>query len=285
MNEKLGLFFLKTINRFFIRKGKGKTSHQEAFNYMLEASLEGKYFGYAGNVNDGGEIAVLDLVNAVFQNQKITIFDVGANKGQYQEMLLAQIKLPDFRIFSFEPSPYTFSLLEKNIKPNVHNVNLGLGSKEETLTLHRTGPGSPLSSLYKKTNIDYYKVDMSDSEQVRITTLDAFCHDQKIEHIHFLKMDVEGHEVAVLNGASHYLSGEKIDIIQFEFGPPNIDSRSYLRDFFLLLPGYRIYRIVKDGLVEITYSEKEEIFIPINYLAISNRVQIPASFSRIRTKR
>jgi FkbM family methyltransferase len=274
MKAKIALFLSKLNNRLFIQNHKGLLSHQKVFTYLLNSSIEGKYFGFAGNVNDGGEIAVIDIVNKVFSNESATIFDVGANKGQYQDMLLHYLKLTQFKIYSFEPSPFTFELLNAKTKSNVANFNIGLGNKNEELELFRTGPGSPLSSLYKKTKIDYYNVEMNQSEKVKIETLDNFCSKHAIDKIHFLKMDVEGHEISVLQGATNFISEHKIDMIQFEFGPPNIDSRTYLRDFFLTLNDYRIFRIIKDGILEINYSEKEEIFLPVNYLAVSNKIKL-----------
>ena len=65
--------------------------------------------------------------------------------------------------------------------------------------------------------------------------LATFCATEGIEHIHFLKLDVEGHEVAVLRGAQGMLNRGAISMIQFEFGPANIYSRSYFYDFWSLL--------------------------------------------------
>ena len=89
-----------------------------------------------------------------------------------------------------------------------------------------------------------------------------------------LKLDVEGHELKVLNGAHSLINSNSIDFIQFEFGGCNIDSRTYFQDFFYLLnPYYEIYRLVKDGIVLIEhYEERHEVFVTTNYLAISRKI-------------
>jgi len=273
MKNKIASFLLKVINKLFLKSSNGKKEFQDTFDYLNRISIEGKYFGYAGKVNDGGEVAVIQNLAARFNNEKLVIFDVGANIGQYQKMILEHLKSKSFQVYSFEPSEYTFSVLNSEQKPNVKNVNIGFGSKNEQLTLYRTGKGSPLSSLYQKTSIDYYKVEMKESETVNIDTIDGYCEKESIPHIHFLKMDIEGHEIAALDGAKNMIKNNKIDIIQFEFGPPNIDSKTYLRDFFLRLENYTIYRIVKNGLVEIKYSEREEVFLPVNYLAVAKKTK------------
>ena len=58
-----------------------------------------------------------------------------------------------------------------------------------------------------------------------------------------------------------------IGAIQIEFGGCNIDSRTYFRDFWNLLhEDYSAYRILKDGLWEITnYTERLECFCNTNY--------------------
>jgi len=53
-------------------------------------------------------------------------------------------------------------------------------------------------------------------------------------------------------------------------GRTNIDSRTFLRDYYELLnSNYRIYRILKNGLVEMKkYSEFDEVFMTTNYFAV-----------------
>jgi hypothetical protein len=53
-----------------------------------------------------------------------------------------------------------------------------------------------------------------------------------IEHIDLLKLDVEGHELEVLKGAQQLFASGRVATVSFEFGGCNIDSRTYLRDFF-----------------------------------------------------
>lgn len=82
-----------------------------------------------------------------------------------------------------------------------------------------------------------------------------------------MKIDVEGNEYNVLLGSETFLKSKKIKFIQFEFGANTIESRFFLKDFFDLLADYKIYRIVKNGLIELNYSELYEIQLPHNFLA------------------
>ena len=110
---------------------------------------------------------------------------------------------------------------------------------------------------------------MNRREEVNLLTVEEFCRQKNIDGVDFLKLDVEGHELAVLAGAGNMLLTGKIKYIQFEFGGCNIDSRTFFRDFYNLLnPRYQIYRVLTDGLKPISaYRETDEIFVTTNYFA------------------
>jgi hypothetical protein len=82
-------------------------------------------------------------------------------------------------------------------------------------------------------------------------------------------MDVEGHELEILEGAKNSLIN--LEIIQFEFGGANIDTRTYFQDFwyFFQNSGFEIYRLIPSGTMLIThYSECDETFRTTNYIAV-----------------
>jgi hypothetical protein len=112
-------------------------------------------------------------------------------------------------------------------------------------------------------------VEVNDTERIVVRTLDSFCAAQGINRIDFLKLDVEGHEVAILRGAKDLLELGAISMIQFEFGPANIYSRTYFYDFWSMLSDkYYLFRIIPGGLAPITYyGEHLEIFLTTNYFA------------------
>ena len=87
--------------------------------------------------------------------------------------------------------------------------------------------------------------------------------------ISLCKLDIEGHELSVLNSMKKIFY--KFNVIQFEFGGCNIDTRTYFKDYWLTLKdNFLIYRICPNGLLLIQeYSEIEERFNLTNYLAIN----------------
>jgi FkbM family methyltransferase len=245
----------------------GKEAYQESFGALYRLALIGMNYGGGTNVNDSGERAALEHVKKLLRGytSSLVLFDVGANQGEYANLLLKTFGTVA-SVHCFEPSPATFAMLERNVDRAVLH-NYGLGDSEGILILNSDGEGSGLASLYNR-NLKHIRIKLSHTEQVRITTVDDFCQSNGIDRIHLLKLDVEGYELKVLEGASRLLAARAIDFIQFEFGGCNIDSRTYFRDFFdMLAPQYSVYRVVKDGLKEIiSYSETLEVFTTTNYL-------------------
>ena len=104
-----------------------------------------------------------------------------------------------------------------------------------------------------------------------MNTLDNYCQKYGVEHIDFLKLDVEGHEFAVFKDAASMLKNVNIDRIQFEYGGCNIDSRVLLKDLFELLIGYgyHLFKIFPKRLeLEKCYDQKIENFQYANWLAV-----------------
>lgn len=248
----------------------GKKSAQTFWETLHRASLIGMNIGEGGEYAQSGEKFVLQSMQKKFrENAQPIIFDVGANIGDYAK--LAQSSISNAIIHCFEPSKNTFEKLSQNTQDqkNIILNNFGLGNKAEKIKLYYSDSFSGLSSLYHR-RLDHFNKNLDKSEEVEIRTLDEYCQANKITRIDFLKLDVEGHEFAALNGSKTMLSGGNIDCLQFEFGGCNIDSRTFFQDFFYLLKDrYDIFRILKNGLKPIKeYRETQEIFLTTNFLAI-----------------
>ena len=159
--------------------------------------------------------------------------------------------------------------------------NFGLGERSETITLYSDCAGSTCASIYSRQLPDR---DMNLTEIVTLKTLDEFCAQAGINHIHYLKLDVEGHELSVFRGATEMLAKGAIDWIQFEFGGCNIDARTYFRDFFALLSSqYYLYRLLRNGLAPIQqYHELLEVFTTTNFIAILKNLPQPNLHLKIK---
>lgn len=243
---------------------------QPLFQVMYRFSLWSMNIGLGGGTKDSGEdYALKHFAKNSKSKTNFVVFDVGANMGQFTKLVLKTIG-SSARIYAFEPSLSAFQNLEKNISEytNIKLNNFGLGEFDAKVTLYSEINASGHASLYRRI-IAGEKMQLT--EFIEIKTLDSFCIDNNINHIHYLKMDVEGHELSVLKGAKKMLASSAIDCIQFEFGGCNIDSRTYFRDFFELLnPQYKIYRLVRNGLISVDYyHETQEVFSTTNFIAIA----------------
>lgn len=242
-------------------------------NKIYLVGVTGMNYGNANTLTleETGEKQAISYIKNKLQPQNDFIFfDVGANAGDYCRLVKEVMGNTNLKIYAFEPSGYTFSLLVNNTSAlqNIKLFNIGLGEKEETLSLFANYEASGATTLYKQA-LDNYASNKKLSEQVTIKTLDEICLTESVNKIDFLKIDVEGHEFKILLGASKLLEAKRIKFIQFEFGPFNVYSRTYFKDFWdLLSADYTLYRIIKNGLFEISsYSENLEIFRTVNFLA------------------
>lgn len=252
----------RRIGRAVLGRTWGRKRWQWLWGAVHELSLLGLNYGRA-TVEDSGEQYALRYA-AEHAPHSRCIIDVGANSGSWT--LTAQETWPEAAVHAFEPSTAMFRELSARA-PGAVLVQAALGEREGEATLYAVPGLSGLSSLHNR-DLGAHGMTMSGLETVPVTTLDGYCAVNHISRVDYLKIDAEGHDLAVLHGASGLLEAGAIGFLQFEFGGCNIDSRTFLRDFVRLLePRYRIYRMLVDGLEPLTYSERDEVFVTSNFLA------------------
>ena len=210
-----------------------------------------------------------------------TIIDVGANDGGYAQQLRSYF--PKAKIYAIEPHPQTFRrliLIAK--KNNISAYNMGLGNYmgksylwdfADDAELKHTQPTSTLASGIKEVIENLHK-QKSKSYEFEMNTLDNFAKREKIERIDFLKIDIEGNELAVLQGSKNLLRKNRILFIQFEFNEMNVYSRTFFKDFMDMLPDYIIYRMMPRGLYKLCpyRPSTHEIFAFQNIIAAHKSV-------------
>ena len=163
-------------------------------------------------------------LNDLGLKNNLMIFDVGAHKGQTS---LHFCKLfPQSFIHAFEPSPYLFAEIEKNLskKKNIRCHNFALGETNEKAFL--TKPNSDLCG-------QVIKAQEKNSTSISVRRLDEFCQVEKIDSIDLLKIDVEGNELSVLRGVSGMFERNAIRAILLECDFNKDDKQhSYFFDIF-----------------------------------------------------
>src|ERR1700722_7675726 len=190
-----------------------------------------------------------------FANSAGTNFiDVGANIG-YFSCLLAKLAGPDGKVLAVDPEPQNLKLLEQNIKiNNLSNVvvrSCALGARE----------GSAMLGLYKASTRGRPSILDKDAKariHVPVRTLDDVArHSGKnVSWWSLVKIDVEGYEGFVLDGAREILP--RIETLVMEFSPASLkkaggDPTTTLE--ILTNRFSRLYRIESAGLVEIAAND------------------------------
>lgn len=159
------------------------------FEIEVEGDPKDYYFRVLAEYNHHGLLSLVESCMAEGHDY----LDVGANIG-VTSIAAAKI-FPDCRVYGFEPSPSTFGFLARNVAhnrcPNVRPLPLALGSalgverfeeSPNSAQRHLGGTGSEGSPL------------------VKVTTLDEFAQTEALNP-GFIKIDTEGFELEVLEGA------------------------------------------------------------------------------------
>jgi FkbM family methyltransferase len=199
--------------------------------------------------------------------------DVGGNKGHYTEGIMK--KYSPSQVHIFEPSKINVTILKDKFKENVKIIlnDCGLSNTNTNTILFSNEEGSGLGSTTKR-RLDHFKIDFSIEENIRLIRFDEYW-EKNIDSdiIDLFKIDVEGHELEVLEGVGEKI--KNIRVIQFEFGGCNIDTKTFFQDYWYFFKKYNfdIFRITPFGNYEIMkYKESDERFQTTNYFCLNKNL-------------
>ncbi len=259
--------------------GLGASLYRRVFARRIfrgfNATLHGLALSGLGVLNwqddavSGERYLIRNYLPRVLPQAHPVFFDVGANTGAFTSALLA--RFPEAKVYAFEPHPQNFTrLLGAGHAPGrVVHENLALGRAPGHITLYdrADSEGSAHASVFADVIADIHRQALTATE-VRVDTLDNVTARLGVEYIDYLKIDTEGNELAVLEGAARLLAESRIGYIHFEFNEMNVVSRVFLRDFRKLLPQHRLSRLLPRGLLPLAKrSIATEIFAYQNILA------------------
>lgn len=153
---------------------------------------------------------VSGFINSLGFNDCIAL-DIGANHGMYTIPLADKFK----KVYAFEPVPNNVSILKRNLSiRNITNVEVVEkvisnvpGTMEMTLNPHNMGGHTINKNV--ATHQEWGFVDAPKIE-VPAITLDEFCKDLDVQ---FMKIDIEGAEDFIFEGATETLKRDNLNIM------------------------------------------------------------------------
>jgi len=192
---------------------------------------------------DNNKVPEHEIINWAknnFCHNEKTFVDIGAHVGTYTWTLA-----PFFSsTVSFEPTKSTYNYLcgnvmLKNLSKKVTTHNVALGAEETTMMFYERSKDGGTNGLNLDYNNGKWLGNDQDHYEVKVNRLD----DYKLMNVGFIKIDVEGYELAVLKGATTTLQNNGYPPILFESWPANNPENTLLKDNlfnYLFALGYKI---------------------------------------------
>lgn len=198
-----------------------------------------------------------------------TVFDVGANRGDWSGLVLEADS--GATVHAFEISPPTYAHLAarfagvSRFRPNP----FGLSDSTGEIQINHCLDVDMLTSMFE----------VVCSQNLQITTArvrrgDEYCREQGTRRIDLLKIDVEGAEHLVLQGFGEWISPMQVPVVQFEYGRVNVLTRWLLKDFYAWFEerGYRVGKLLPRQVRFRSYRLEDEDFLGPNYVAAAPEV-------------
>lgn len=148
------------------------------------------------------------------------IFDVGAHHGLVTKEF--RRLFPDATIFAFEPFPESFEELERNTQsdPRIRAFNFGLSDKSGVLDFHSNASAYTNSLLpTEKAGAETWGpgiLETRETVRANFKTLDEVVAEHGLAEIHVLKLDVQGAEDLVMQGAADSCARGRVKLVYTE---------------------------------------------------------------------
>ncbi|MGD0752312.1 MAG: FkbM family methyltransferase [Anaerolineales bacterium] len=196
---------------------------EDAPNHLQKLTFPGGFACYAPpNCEEVALIYNEIMVNQEYFQKGLSVLgagcviDIGANVGIFT--MAVKLKAPQAAVYAFEPIQDTFQVLEQNVRllggSDIHLYNVAIGSQdhdEKTFTFFPYMPGnstaipalkdqqkSVMDQIFGKELSDF--LNQTETRIVQVRTLSSVIREQGITSVDFLKIDVEGGEISVLDG-------------------------------------------------------------------------------------
>lgn len=205
---RLLCFYFTKLN-FYKNRNYFKKVHKHSFAYFFNDTTSNQI-----NLLGVYEYNELNEIINFIKNKNLCL-DIGANIGNHSIFFSKFFK----KVYSFEPHPKILPLLKYNVK-NIRNIkifNYGLSDKKKKILIsdgnhHHLGGSS---------------INASGITKIKVNKLDNIFKNKKID---FIKIDVEGYELKVLNGCKKILKHNSA-ILNIEFDAKDFNEKNSIIKF------------------------------------------------------
>jgi FkbM family methyltransferase len=249
---------------------------RRGLRFELVSHVEIGQFLVNGGHFEGREIEFL----VALADPEDVVLDVGANIGAFTAPLARAVG-PGGTVHAFEPVAVSRRRLERTLELNgLGNVVLNpvaVGARQAKLDITTYGPGfeSWATTVPRQVRLGFRVVEPVEVKTVDAVTLDEYCEERGIDHVAIAKIDAEGAEPAVMDGAAGLLAARAIDLVLFEVSDIALPEGVRTHDVIdrVTRHGYRTFILTDDGPVP---------FRSAGYLPFANLLAVaPAALERV----
>ncbi len=212
------------------------------------------------------------------------LLDIGANRGDWTVAALERGAASKCAIDAFEPSPRTRDALLARLGGAAVTVHAyAMSDRAAKSTFYEVAPLAGTNSLHQVAHSTPVPID--------VTTLDAFLSASAKPQVKFAKVDTEGYDLRVLQGAAETLKLGLIEIVQFEYTWRWLNTGSSLKEVFELInpTPYRLGKLIGSRLeFYANWHPELDRYFEANYVLVRRGSQIeslgaPMTFDRYGT--
>ena len=230
--------------KYFVREEEGLALYETPIgNYFVPAGINTDVVINHMRSGDYFDLPIIEVAKEYIKPNS-AVLDVGANFGQ-MSVLFSQLVGKNGKVYAFDADDFVFEVLKKNIKANkADNVICTFGAVHELQNQIFIFPKQDFKRFgaYGSYGID---PNAKEGREVPSLTIDSLNIETPIS---FMKVDIQGSDLAAMRGAKQTILKNKMPII-FEFEQQfQADFGTCFQDYveFVNEIGYRFERVVMD---------------------------------------
>lgn len=199
--------------------------------------------------------------------------DVGFNNGDWSEYVLKTKKAA--KIFAFDPCLEVIENFQKNAYKfgRVNLMQIALSHQKGNQIFYDYGGRNGCNSLVKR-DLDFAEAHIQPKEYtVEVTTLDTWSKAAGVNHINLLKIDAEGYDLNILEGANQLLDSQSIDVFVFEYASGWFSNKRFLWEAaeFISNKPYKLFKLFNGFLSPFDYKLDYEGLMKGMFVGVSNK--------------